>query len=85
MSHIKGNYFHDNGTSAGGHQYGGRDNDDIEDNVWVCTCIYPWSIQAFATHEYDLPAQHVRRRWRHPLPVASQDIERKHNPRQRVH
>ena len=22
----------------------------VEDNVWVCTCIYPWSIQAAATH-----------------------------------
>ena len=27
----------------------GAHNALIEDNVWVCTCIYPWSIQAAAT------------------------------------
>jgi Right handed beta helix region len=49
--HLKGNYFHDNGDSAGGLSMpadGGR-NVLVEDNVWVCTCIYPWSIQAAAT------------------------------------
>ena len=29
---------------------GDGDYTTAEDNVWVCTCIYPWSIQAFATH-----------------------------------
>jgi Right handed beta helix region len=50
-AHIKGNYFHDNGTSAGGLNMGDGDNTTVEDNVWVCTCIYPWSIQAYATHD----------------------------------
>ena len=29
-----------------------RRGDDVlvENNVWVCTCVYPWSIQAAATH-----------------------------------
>ena len=45
---LKGNYFHDNGDSAGGLSivYDGTYDSVIEDNVWVCTCIYPWSIQA---------------------------------------
>ena len=49
--HLKGNYFHDNGDSAGGLSMpadGGR-NVLVEDNVWVCTCAYPWSIQAAGT------------------------------------
>ena len=35
-------------TSAGGSRSwdDGDNNSTIEDNVWVCTCIYPWSIQA---------------------------------------
>jgi len=45
-AHLKGNYFHDNGSSAGGLSEPIGDHDLIEDNVWVCTCIYPWSIQA---------------------------------------
>ena len=49
-AHIKGNYFHDNGSSAGGLAMGDGPNATVEDNVWVCTCIYPWSVQAFATH-----------------------------------
>jgi hypothetical protein len=47
---LRGNYFHDNGTSAGGINMNDGDNTTVEDNVWVCTCVYPWSIQAFATH-----------------------------------
>ena len=49
-THLKGNYFHDNGDSAGGLSMpaDGAKNALIEDNVWVCTCIYPWSIQAAA-------------------------------------
>ena len=50
-AHMKGNYFHDNGTSAGGVNMGDGDNATVEDNVWVCTCIYPWSIQAAATRD----------------------------------
>ncbi len=51
-THLKGNYFHDNGDSAGGLSMpadGGK-SVVVEDNVWVCTCDYPWSIQAAATH-----------------------------------
>ena len=50
-THLKGNYFHDNGDSAGGLSMPADGAIDalIEDNVWVCTCIYPWSIQAAAT------------------------------------
>jgi len=47
---VKGNYFHDNGSSAGGLAMGDGPNADVEDNVFVCTCVYPWSIQAFATN-----------------------------------
>jgi chitodextrinase len=51
-THLKGNYFHDNGDSAGGLSMPGNASSYslVEDNVWVCTCIYPWSIQAAATH-----------------------------------
>ena len=53
-AHLKGNYFHDNGDSAGGLSVPRiGDHDLIEDNVWVCTCLYPWSIQAAATDELD--------------------------------
>ena len=48
-AHLKGNYFHDNGDSAGGLSEPIGDHDLIEDNVWVCTCLYPWSIQAGAS------------------------------------
>ena len=47
---LRGNYFHDNGTSAGGLNMGDGDWTTVEQNVWVCTCIYPWSIQAYATN-----------------------------------
>ena len=49
-THLKGNYFHDNGDSAGGLSIvtDGVHHGLIENNVWVCTCIYPWSIQAAA-------------------------------------
>ena len=46
---VSGNYFHDNGSSAGGLNMGDGSNTTVENNVWVCTCIYPWSIQAYAT------------------------------------
>ena len=49
-THLKGNYFHDNGSSAGGLSMPLDDPQVIENNVWVCTCIYPWSIQAGASH-----------------------------------
>jgi chitodextrinase len=48
-TYLQGNYFHDNGSSAGGLAMGDGDYTTAEDNVWVCSCIYPWSIQAFAT------------------------------------
>jgi hypothetical protein len=49
---LIGNYFHDNGDSAGGLSMpaDGGDSVYVADNVWVCTCIYPWSIQAAGTH-----------------------------------
>ena len=47
---LDGNYFHDNGSSAGGVSMPyDSDNTLVRNNVWVCTCIYPWSIQAGAT------------------------------------
>ena len=46
---VRGNYFHDNGSSAGGLNMGDGSNTTVENNVWVCTCIYPWSIQATHT------------------------------------
>ena len=50
-SHTRliGNYFHDNGSSAGGVSMPDSDNTLVQNNVWVCTCIYPWSVQAGAT------------------------------------
>lgn len=50
FSHLKGNYFFDNGTSAGGVSMldPGSHNSLVEDNVFVCSCVYPWSIQAGA-------------------------------------
>jgi hypothetical protein len=48
-TYLQGNYFHDNGSSAGGLAMGDGDYTTAEDNVWVCSCVYPWSIQAFAT------------------------------------
>ena len=49
---LVGNYFHDNGDSAGGLSMPANASDYtyVANNVWVCTCIYPWSIQAAATH-----------------------------------
>jgi len=44
---ITGNYFHDNGSGSGGILCG--DDDDVHtvtNNVFVCTCIYPWSVFA---------------------------------------
>src|SRR5207249_994671 len=48
---ITGNYFHDNGTGTGGILMGMySDYTTVTNNVFVCDCIYPWSIHAGATH-----------------------------------
>jgi hypothetical protein len=47
---VSGNYFHDNGSSAGGLAMGDGQFATVTNNVFVCTCLYPWSIQAFATN-----------------------------------
>ena len=47
---VRGNYFHDNGSSAGGLAMGDGQFATVTNNVFVCTCLYPWSIQAFATN-----------------------------------
>ena len=60
---LKGNYFHDNGIRPAGLRCGDGAHHGHRDNVWVCTCIYPWSIQAVRNPQLDLPAQHLRR-WR---------------------
>ena len=85
---LKGNYFHDNGDSAGGLSMpaDGAHDSLIEDNVWVCTCIYPWSIQAAATQNSIVRPQHLRRRRRASLlDRAGRVAARKRHPRQRVH
>jgi hypothetical protein len=48
---ITGNYFHDNGDGSGGTMMGwGADSTTVSNNVYVCTCLYPWSIHAGETH-----------------------------------
>ena len=44
---IKGNYFHDNGDSTGGlESFNGDGNTTVTNNVFVCTCSYPYSLSA---------------------------------------
>jgi chitodextrinase len=44
---IKGNYFHDNGDSTGGlESFNGDGNTTVTNNVFVCTCSYPYSLAA---------------------------------------
>lgn len=42
---ITGNYFHDNGDGSGGIlNSDGTPNITVSNNVFVCSCVYPWSI-----------------------------------------
>ena len=44
---ITGNYFHNNGDGSGGLMLGTyADYTTVSNNVFVCTCIYPYSIFA---------------------------------------
>jgi chitodextrinase len=48
---ITGNYFHDNGNGSGGIMMGwDSDFSTVSNNVFVCSCVYPWSIHAGSTH-----------------------------------
>jgi hypothetical protein len=48
-STITGNWFHDNGDGSGGLMAGFySDYVSVTNNVFVCNCIYPWSIHAGA-------------------------------------
>jgi Right handed beta helix region len=48
---ITGNYFHDNGTGTGGILMGMySDHTTVTKNVFVCDCVYPYSVHAGATH-----------------------------------
>ena len=45
---IIGNYIHDNGDGSGALMFGStagiNENVQVQDNVFVCTCLYPYSI-----------------------------------------
>jgi hypothetical protein len=42
---ITGNYFHDNGDGSGGiGSFDGADGVTVSNNVFVCTCAYPYSV-----------------------------------------
>jgi hypothetical protein len=44
---VRGNYFHDNGDGSGGiESFDGVDYGTGTNNVFVCTCIYPYSVVA---------------------------------------
>jgi hypothetical protein len=44
---VRGNYFHDNGDGTGGlESFDGDDYGTVTNNVFVCTCIYPYSVAA---------------------------------------
>jgi hypothetical protein len=44
---VTGNYFHDNGDGSGGMMAGAyADYTTVSNNVFVCSCRYPWSIHA---------------------------------------
>jgi hypothetical protein len=47
---VTGNYFHDNGDGSGGTMYGAySDFTTISNNVYACTCLYPYSNHAGGT------------------------------------
>lgn len=44
---LTGNYFHDNGDGSGGLMCGNGEHDiTVTNNVFACTCAYPYSIYA---------------------------------------
>ena len=48
---VTGNYFHDNGDGTGGFEsFNGDGPATVTDNVFVCSCVYPWSIAALGGH-----------------------------------
>jgi Right handed beta helix region len=48
---VRGNYFHDNGDGSGGlESFSGDGPARVTDNVFVCSCIYPFSIAALGGH-----------------------------------
>jgi hypothetical protein len=48
---VTGNYFHDNGDGSGGlESFSGDGPATVTDNVFVCSCLYPFSIAAFGGH-----------------------------------
>jgi hypothetical protein len=45
---VTGNYFHDNGDGSGGAEsFDGDDKATVTNNVFVCTCNYPYSLAAW--------------------------------------
>jgi hypothetical protein len=54
---LTGNYFHDNGDGSGGLMCGNGEHDiTISNNVFACTCDYPYSI--YAGGDYNLTITH---------------------------
>jgi hypothetical protein len=50
---VRGNYFHDNGDGMGGvASFDGDDYGTVTNNVFVCTCIYPYSLAAWGGHNW---------------------------------
>ena len=48
---VTGNYFHDNGDGTGGFEsFSGDGPATVTDNVFVCSCVYPFSIAALGGH-----------------------------------
>lgn len=41
---VSGSYFHDNGDGTGMESFDGDDCGTVTNNVFVCTCIYPYSV-----------------------------------------
>ena len=45
---VRGNYFHDNGDGSGGlESFDGDDYGTVRNNVFACTCNYPYSLAAW--------------------------------------
>jgi Right handed beta helix region len=47
---VRGNYFHDNSTGIG--SFDGDDYGTVSNNVFVCTCGYPYSVAAWGGHNW---------------------------------
>ena len=57
----------------------------IENNVWVCTCIYPWSIQAAAMRNSTFVHNTFAGGGGLHFYISRQDRVPQRHPRQRVH